>query len=122
MGHAFRVYDLRRGGADAQIHEAETYLWPLYRRFHNALHAQIRVYTCRSWRATAGATAPYDLAWNDDDVPGESFLGSFLAIPGKHLVDQIEAEFAKGESVRLFFFNSDADLVFEEVLTPAAVA
>jgi hypothetical protein len=82
------------------------------------MHAQTRVYTCRSGRATAGATAPYELHWNDKDVPGERLLGSFGWVVEKELVERIEAEFARGEAVRLFIFNSDADLCFEEVLVP----
>jgi hypothetical protein len=45
-------------------------------------------------------------------------LGSFGWSVGDELVKRIEAEFAKGDSVRLFIFNSDADLCFEEVLVP----
>lgn len=51
-------------------------------------------------------------------MPGETLLGSFGWTFEKELVEQIEAEFANGDSVRLFIFNSDADLCFDGVLVP----
>ena len=118
MGYSFRVHDLRKKEKYAEFEDLSRYLWMLHNRFHNAMHAQTRVYTCRSWRTSAGATASYELHWNADDVPGEELLGSFGWSVGRELVDRIELEFARGESVRLFIFNSDADLCFEEVLEP----
>jgi hypothetical protein len=116
----FRVHDLRKpGNCYADFDNIERYLQMLHARFHNAVHAQTRAYTCRSWRAASNATLPYELHWNDEDVPGETFLGSFGWSVGRNLVEQIETEFSKGEAVRLFIFNSDADLCFEEVLEPA---
>ena len=115
----FRVHDLRRGSVGAQLADAGSYLRSLHRRVHNVMHAETRVYTCRSWREIAGATVPCELQWNDEDLPGETFLGSCsLVTAGADLVERIEAEFAKGDAVRLFIFNSDADLCFEEVLAP----
>jgi hypothetical protein len=114
----FRVHNLRHKGNPVDRDNLNNYLWRLHDRLHNAIHAETRVYTCRSWRATGGATEPYELHWNDETVPGEICLGSFgLAVGGK-LVEQMEAEFANKEAVRLFIFNSDADLCFEEVLEP----
>lgn len=118
MGQRFRVHDLRSRESGAAVDDVLGYLRTVYRSLHSFEHAETRVYTCRSWRATAGATAPYELQWNDKAVPGETFLGSFGWVPGKDLAQRIEAELAQGESVRLFVFNSDADLAFEEVLVP----
>lgn len=114
----FRVHNLRQVGNPTDLDDLERYLWTLHDRFRNAIHAETRVYTCRSWRSTGGGTTRYELHWNDEVVPGETFLGSFGWGIGRQLVEQIEAEFARGESVRLFIFNSDADLCFEEVLEP----
>lgn len=116
----FRVYDLRKATYGADRNNLSAYLWQLHHRFHNGIHAETRVYTCRSWRDSAGSTRPYELHWNDQIVPGEVFLGSFGWAVGQELIGQIEAEFARGEAVRLFIFNSDADLCFEEILAPIA--
>ena len=118
MGYSFRVHDLRKEGQYAEYDELNRYLRMLHLRFHNAMFAETRVYTCRSWRMPGGVTAPYELHWNADAVPGEVLLGKFGWSVGRELVDRIEGEFAKGESVRLFIFNSDADLQCEEVLEP----
>lgn len=121
----FLVHDLWKKGNCAncdQIDNLSDYLWRLHARLHNAVHAETRIYTCRSWRMSGGVTAPHELHWNDEIVPGETFLGSFGWTVGSELVERIEAEFAQGESVRLFIFNSDADLCFEEVLEPVREA
>ena len=121
----FRVHDLRqkvcqKGNCTDRNHvdDVNSYLMALHARLHNAVHAETRIYTCRSWHILGGTTAPYELHWNDEVVPDETFLGSFGWSVGYELVEKIEAEFAKGEPVRLFIFNSDADLCFEEVLEP----
>ena len=114
----FRVHDLRNEGNSANYDNVNRYLWSLHDRLHNAVHAETRVYTCRSWRESGSGTAPYELHWNDEIVPCEMLLGSFGWSVGHELVERIEVEFAQGESVRLFIFNSDADLCFEEVLEP----
>lgn len=118
MGHRFLVHDLRRGESDADRDDVLDYLRGVVWRLHNAEHATTRVFTCRSWRSTGGATAPYEHYWNEESVPGEMLLGSCGMSVGRELVERIEAEFSKGESVRLFTFNSDADLIIEEVLVP----
>jgi hypothetical protein len=118
MGQRFVVHDLRRGGSDADRDDVRSYFAEVLGRLHNARHAQTRVYTCCSWRTTGGATVPYELDWNEESVPGEMLLGSAGWSAGTELVERIEAEFSKGESVRLFTFNSDADLIIEEVLVP----
>ena len=122
MGHHFLVHDLRRGESDSERDNANAYLRGLLARLHNAQHAQTRVFTCRSWRTTGGATVSYELYWNDESVPGEMLLGSCGWSVGTDLVERIEAEFAKGDAVRLFTFNSDADLIIEEVLEPLSRA
>ena len=118
MGHRFLVHDLRRGESDANRDDVDQYLGGLHGRLHNRQHAETRVFTCRSWRSSSGATAPYELSWGDKSVPGEILLGSFSWGRGRELIERIEAEFSQGESVRLFTFNSDADLIIEEVLVP----
>ncbi|HEY9879781.1 MAG TPA: hypothetical protein V6D29_15085 [Leptolyngbyaceae cyanobacterium] len=117
MSH-FWVHDLRKKGNRKDCNSVNDYLSRLHDRFNNAIHAETRVYTCHSWRSSGGKTAPHPLHWNDEEVPGETFLGSFGWVVGRELTEQIETEFAQGESVRLFIFNSDADLCFEEVLEP----
>lgn len=114
----FRVHDLRGRKAGGTRGDVADYLSVSLRRLHNTMHAETRVYTCRSWRASGGAIETYELGWNGDDVPGETLLGRYSHASEPGLVGRIEAEFARGEAVRLFIFNSDADLVFEEVLEP----
>jgi hypothetical protein len=120
MGRRFRVHDLRRGAKDSDCGDLGDYLKKIVWRLHNAEHALTRVFTCRSWRSTGGKTASYEHYWNEKEVPGETLLGSCGMGVEKEVLDRIEAEFAKGESVRLFTFNSDADLIIEEVLEPLA--
>ncbi|HIK14082.1 MAG TPA: hypothetical protein IGS53_02085 [Leptolyngbyaceae cyanobacterium M33_DOE_097] len=114
----FRVHNLPKLGEPINYDDVSPYLWNLHARLHNAIHAETRVYTCRSWRLAEQVTASYELHWNDLVVPGETLLGSFGWAVSSDLIARIEAEFAKGEAVRLFVFNSDADLCFEEVLEP----
>jgi hypothetical protein len=114
----FRVYDIKARQFGAERDDVEAYLRTVHSRFRNSEHAQTRVYSCRSWRATGGRTAPFELHWNGHDVPGETLLGSVGWTLESGLVQRIEAELAGGEAVRLFVFNSDADLCFEEVLVP----
>lgn len=123
MGHRFFVHNLRDHTRGSDRDDLSDYLSMVIARLHRADHAEVRVYTCRSWRASGGATAPQELHWNHVGagvVPGETRLGSYGCTGWKDLVEPIEAEFAKGDSVRLFIFNSDADLCFEEVLVPLA--
>jgi hypothetical protein len=84
------------------------------------MNAEARAYTCRSWRA--GAAVPYELHWNAGNVPGETFLGEWGWSIERDLITRVEREFDRGEAVRLFIFNSDADLCFEEVLEPVRPA
>jgi len=116
MRHRFRVHDLRRPGDPAERDDVGLYLFRALDRIHNAMHAETRVYTCRSWHA--GVTARYALHWNAEGVPGETFLASAGWSVGRDLVTRVEHEFERGEAVRLFIFNSDSDLCFEEVLEP----
>jgi len=118
MGQRFVMHDLRRGESDTDRDDVRIYFSELLLRLHNTQHAETRVYTCGSWRSTSGATASYELHWNEESVPGETLLGSCGWSVGRELVERIEAESSKGESVRLFTFNSDADLIIEEVLVP----
>jgi hypothetical protein len=119
LASPFLVHDLRRQVADSQRDDLSLYLFRVHDRLHNAMNAETRVYTCRSWRRTGGATEPFDLHWNADTVPGETMLGTCgTDQTDAALVERIEAEFANGDAVRLFIFNSDADLCFEESLIP----
>ena len=119
MGCSFRAFDLRRKGDMAIFDSVSGYLCHLHSRIHNPIHAETRVYTCRQFKHTSiDKIIPYELHWNDDDVLGERFLGNFGWSVGNELVDKIEAEFAKGEALRLFIFNSDSDLWGEKILVP----
>lgn len=115
-----QVFDLH-AMAPRPVDEVAFYLQTVLHRFSNGIHAEARVYTCRSWRAPA-ATKPYELHWNDDEVPGESFLGSFGSAPSRDLLAKVRAELDRGEAIWLFLFNSDADLCFQEVLAPVAAS
>ena len=118
MGLGFRVHDLHRNRAPAERNDLGLYLFHIHDRLHNPIHAETRVYTCRSWAKSSHQTTPYELHWNAEAVPGEKFLGEFGWIVRQELVERIADEFARGQAVRLFIFNSDADLCFEEVLEP----
>jgi hypothetical protein len=117
----FLVHDLLTGVSGYVRDGVALYLgtlhWRLYKR-----PAETRIYTCHSWRTSAGATRPRELRWNDEDVEGETQLGSFSWIVEKDLVAQVEAELARGEAVRIFTFDADSDLCIEEVLVPLAAA
>ena len=118
--HRFRVHDLRRRVDPVERDDLGVYLSRAIDRVHNAMNAEVRAYTCRSWRA--GVTGPYELHWNAEDVPGETLLGEWGWSIERDLVTRVEREFDRGEAVRLFIFNSDADLCFEEVLEPVHAA
>jgi hypothetical protein len=109
----FRVHDLRRPSSLSELRSdvADT-LRSVHQRFANAIHAQTRVFTAR-----AGLT-PHELQWNDEGVPGETLLGTIGWSAPPELITAVEASLARGEPVRLFVFNSDADLCFEEALVP----
>jgi hypothetical protein len=114
----FQVHVLGEATAGPPRSDLDRYLASLHQRFANSMHASTRVYTCRSWRRDRRAPAPYELHWNADDVPGEELLGEIgWTVPGP-LVERIEIELASGEAVRLFLFNSDSDLCFQEMLLP----
>jgi len=83
------------------------YLSRVDSRLHNARHAQVRVYTCRAWRANSRRTTAYELHWNSEDVAGETFLGDVDWSDEGRLARRVEAELAAGEAVRVFVFNSD---------------
>ena len=118
-GSRFLVHDLRRQVADTHRDDLSLYLFHVHDRLHNSIHAETRVYTCRSWRATNAATQPFDLHWNAEILPGEVMLGTCgTDLTDEALIERVEAEFTNGDAVRLFIFNSDADLCFEEVLVP----
>jgi hypothetical protein len=96
------------------LEDVGAYLQSVHRRFANAEHAQTRVFTART------GVAPFELAWNAENVPGETLLGEFGWSVPPELIRVVSAALARGEPVRLFIFNSDADLCFQEVLFPSA--
>jgi hypothetical protein len=119
-GPSFRVHTLGEATAGPARSGLAPYLESLRQRFSNPMHASTRVYTCRSWRQDRRAPAPYELQWNAEVVPGEELLGEIGWTVPRGLVDRIALELANGEAVRLFLFNSDADLCFQELLVPNA--
>jgi hypothetical protein len=111
---SFRVHTLHHHKAPSEVREdVASYLRSVHLRLHNAIHAQTRVFTART-----GLT-PYELQWNAEAVRGETLLGIFGSSVPAELVEAVESKLALGESVRLFIFNSDADLVAQEALVPA---
>lgn len=118
VGQAFRVYDLRRLGGSVVRSDLSRYLSELHDRLRNAIHAETRAYTCHAWQTTGGVVPPHDLHWNDEGVAGETELGRFGWSVGSDLVLRIASELDRGIAVRVFTFDSDADLRFEEILVP----
>ena len=84
MGQRFRVHDL---GLESVGRSATAWkpIRTVHDRLHDAEHAETRIYTCHSWRTTAGLTRPHELHWNDSEVAGETQLGSFGWSVGKDL-------------------------------------
>ncbi|MDJ0705382.1 MAG: hypothetical protein QNJ46_19030 [Leptolyngbyaceae cyanobacterium MO_188.B28] len=120
MSQTFRVFHLRLKREIAIFESVRRYLHQLYSHMYNPIHAEARVYTCHELKnTTIDKIVPYELHWNDDDLLGEQFLGDFGSwFVNNEIVDRIEAEFSKGEAVRLFIFDSDSDLRREEILIP----
>ena len=119
MAQRFYVHDLADRSAGPVSTDVAGYLRFVNRRFGNWEFAETRVFTCRSWRATRGGTRPHELHWNAEDVPDEILLGKIGWTAGDDLIARVAEELGRGEAVRLFLFNSDADLCFQEVLVPA---
>lgn len=110
---SFRVHAIDREVPPSEPRDdVASYLRSVHLRFANGIHAQTRVYTART------GAAPWELHWNSDDVPGETLLGTFGWSVPPELSSAIEATLARREPVRLFIFNSDADLCFQEGLHP----
>ena len=107
------VHDIVGGGPGTLVDDLAGYLRSVHLRLHNTTHAETRVYTCRSWANRT--TAPYELHWNDHDVPGETLLGT-IGYVAPSMFQAVSAELLRGGAVRLFIFNSDADLCFQEVV------
>ena len=51
-------------------------------------------------------------------MPGEDLLGTTGWTAGAEVVARVAEAFDRGEAVRLFGYNSDSDLCFQEVLVP----
>lgn len=118
MDVAFRIHKLSDAPAEPARRDLDGYLASLHMRFRNGVHATTRVYTCRAWRTVLGAPSPLGMSWNDSHVPGETHLGDVGWVADQALVARIGEELTQGRAVRLFIFNSDSDLCFEEVLLP----
>jgi hypothetical protein len=119
MKQSFCVHDLVKKTTGPVQNDLDTYLSGVtMSRFRNFESAETRVYTCRSWRTTAGKTTPYELHWNAEEVPGELNLGTIGWSADRALIARVKKELTGGEAVRLFLFNSDSDLCFQEVLAP----
>lgn len=119
MSVAFGIDKLRGQAAERARVGLASYLASLHLRFRNGVHATTRVYTCRAWRGAHGALSPLGMEWNEPDVPGETHLGDVGWAADAALVARIDDELARGGAVRLFLFNGDSDLCFEELLVPA---
>jgi hypothetical protein len=117
----FLLYDLHdRSAGRNVVHDLAAYLNRVNWR-RGTLFIETRVFTCRSWRATGGATQRYDLHWNSNEVAGEIFLGE-IGMTGARaeVVARVAEVLACGEAVRTFGFNRDSDVCIEEVLVPDA--
>lgn len=125
MSYSFAIYGLLTMDNTGVVQKTmvgtdlNNYLFTVNSPLHLGNHAQTCVYTCRKWRA-GEITGPYKFEWNENPVPpGERHIGTFGAgSPGDEILKQIEAEFAMGESVLLFIFDSNIDLCFQIVLEP----
>ena len=104
------MQSLEDGRLSPPREDVASYLRSVNLRFRNAIHAQTRVFTART------GTQLHELHWNDEGVPGEALLGSFGWSVAPELIATVEECLGRGESVRLFIFNSDADLCFQELL------
>lgn len=113
-----RARDVLRRKPDHEVDDLERYLQTMHLRFAHGVHAETRVYTCRACLA-GDLPPPYELHWNAEAVPGEELIDEFGTGPHRGALDRVARALASGVPVRLFIFNSDADLCFQEVLEPA---
>ena len=110
-----RVRDITLRYADRVEDDLERYLQTIHLRFANGIHAQTRIYTCHACPG-GGLPPPHELHWNAEDVPGEALIDEFGTGAPRAVLERVAGELASGRAVRLFIFNSDADLCFQEVL------
>ena len=110
-----RVRDVTLRQPDHVEEDLERYLRTIHLRFANGIHVQTSIYTCRACH-DGGLPAPHELHWNSEDVPGEELIDEFGTLAHGETVERVASELASGKAVRLFIFNSDADLCFQEVL------
>lgn len=107
-----RVTSIDRGGPPRVV-ELDRLLAGSTLRASNWIHAETRVYTCH------GSREPYELHWNDTQIPGEQPLGDYGASCPPGVVERAAAELQAGRAVRLYVFNSDADLCWQDLVEPA---
>jgi len=110
-----RIRDITQRGPDRIEHDLERYLQTIHLRFRNGMHVQTRIYTCHAC-SDGLLPPPYELHWNAEDVPGETLIDEFGTGAPLVVLARVSGELASGRAVRLFIFNSDADLCFQEVL------
>ena len=108
-----RVTSIDRGG-EPKVVELERYLGSTSFRPSNTMHAETRVFTCR------GSRKEHELHWNDAGVPGEVLLGRYGLSVERAIIDRVIAELVKGHAVRLFVFNSDGDVCWQDLIEIAA--
>src|SRR5579872_7384508 len=96
MAHRFRVEDIHAGGYSAERESVSLYLQGLHGRLHNAIHAETRVYTCRSWCKTGVVPAPYLLHWNAEELDIRKLIGQLLDLPALEVKDAVDAEVEVG--------------------------
>jgi hypothetical protein len=106
-----RVTSIDRGG-DPGVVDLERWLAGSTLRVSNWIHAETRVFTCR------GSREPYELDWSARQIPGEELLGGYGPVCPAAVVERVTAELMTGRAVRLYVFNSDADLCWQDLLEP----
>ena len=119
MAVGFLAHAVRYSGPDSSHGNPREYLMGRHLRTHSAEHAATRIFTCHSWRASGDFPSHCEIPWQGDAVPGETELGSFGWLVEETLIGRIEAEFAKGEAVRVFTYDSEMELWSEDVLYPS---
>jgi hypothetical protein len=110
----FRTLDLKTMETSERRSDLAHFLQGQNARFRNGIHACVRLYTCR---ASLETPCFVDLHWNGT-IEDERQIGSIGWVADRSTIRAVENELRAGRAVRLFGFNSDADLIFEEQLVP----
>ena len=83
---------------------------------------EVRVFTCRAWRADGRRFRAIAHGWNDAAVPGETPLGVLRELDDAEIAEveaAVRAELERGDAVQLFWFDASANLWHHEGLAPA---